>query len=123
MHHNKNNREHHFSLLFFAYFFESAGDSIAAPQQKTAKGSRPMPKPAIYTVLKTFYVVILAFSDESCHHSKHLILTDAPFQFELIIAYTGKGLPYLYNPMQNKLAVVTAVQGQIVLLQFLRQRR
>ena len=82
-----------------------------------------MPEAAIQLVTEMVYRIFLAAACEEGYHCYELIPADAVFLGKLIVTDTNAGFAALDDTVQNVLAVIAAVQGDIVFFYFFGERR
>ena len=51
----------------------------------------------------------------------HLILPQTGLRGELVVAHTGVGFSHAHDPVQHIVAVVPAIEGEVILFQLIRQ--
>lgn len=79
-----------------------------------------MPEMAIAPVARICHGNFPAAAGEGRYHCDYLLFPDTRLQFKLVVPDTGVGFPNSHDPVQYKLSVVPAVEGNIVFLKPLR---
>jgi hypothetical protein len=80
-----------------------------------------MPQAAVYLIDNSISAVVFSLANKSGRQGDHPFTGNAFLQNELVISHTGIVLPHLYNAVEDKLSVISAIQGQIILFQLFWQ--
>ena len=79
-----------------------------------------MPESAVEFIAKLVHAVLFFTATERSDKGDHLIMAKTMFKNELVVADAGVALPCFDDAVKNILSVLSLVQGQIILFQFLR---